>query len=161
MKFARFPAVATAAAVLALGLGAAFAATRMAKGDLAAAELSPSPDAYGRLTAKHYPPHGKAAERSWLRLQAWKLEKKADYRMFVDDPTVEGEDFQPFGDAITTRGNGNINARVDTKKGGALPFGKTLDELGGASFQLRDSADAVVLVGLLPTLPPVPDDSGA
>ncbi len=157
MRIARFAA---AAAVLALGLGVALAATRMDKEDLAAAELSPSPDAYGRLTAKYYPAHGKAEERSWLRLQAWKLEKKADYRMFVDDPTVDGEDFQPFGDAITTRGKGNINSRVDTKKGGALPFGKTLDELGGASFQLRDSEDAVVLVGLLPTLPPLPDDSG-
>lgn len=142
-------------AVLALGLAAAaFAASRPrhARETLAPAAESPSPDASGRLTVKEIPSHGKSEDRSWIRLQAKKLEKKADYTMYVDDPTVEGEDFQPFGDPITTRGNGNINARVDTKKGGSLPFDKTLDELGGALFQLRDAEDAVVLEGVLPTL---------
>ena len=149
-----------AAALLALGVLSAFAVAgagspRQAREDLANGGALDSPDAYGRLTVKDYPVVGNRPARSWVRLQAWKLERGEDFTMYLDDPTVEGDDFQPWGDSIAARGNGNINFRVDTKKGGALPFGKTADELAGAQFQLRDGEGNIVLTGVFPTLPPV------
>ncbi len=141
-----------ALALLVAGALAGAGSPRQGREDLVSPEGSATPDAYGRLTVKDYPAVGNRPARDWVRLQAWKLERGEDFTMVLDDPTVLGDDFQAWGDSIAARGNGNINFRVDTKKGGSLPFGKTADELAGAQFQLRDSEGVVVLAGLFPTL---------
>lgn len=151
----RGTALVAAAALCLVAAVAVAAQARHAREDLVNAGATDTPDARGRLTVKDYAAVGNRPARSWVRLQCWKLERGVDVTMFVDDPTVEGEDYQPWGDTITPRGNGNVNTRLDTKGGATLPFGKTADELAGALFQLRDSEGTVVLTGVFPTLPAV------
>lgn len=124
---------------------------------LAIPETDPPDDnAFGNLTVKFFPENGARPERTWVRLRAHKLDKKADYTMWLDDPEVAGDDFVQWDATITTRGNGNINYRVDTKRGGTMPFGKTAQVLAGAQFQLRNADGAVVLSGSFPDINPAP-----
>ena len=148
------------AAVLALGLGAAVAYAsakpRSAKSAVPAAPGSPLPDATGTITMKFYPASGARAERSWIRVQAKRLAKSGSYQLFIDDPVLPGEDLLAYGDFVAASGKGGLNELVDTKKGGLMPSARSLDELGGAAFELRDVQGAPVLRGALPTLPPPP-----
>jgi hypothetical protein len=155
MTLARRSGLAVAMFALAAGLALAgpYSPTS-ARNDLAVPETDPPlPLATGSLQVKFFPENAHRAERTWVRLRAHKLGKKTDYTMWVDDPSVAGEDFVAWDTTVTTRGNGNVNDRVDTKKGGLLPFGKSAQDLAGALFQLRDGDGLVVLEGAFPTLP--------
>jgi hypothetical protein len=146
-----------AAAFLALGAAALAGPGQpsSARNLLAVPETDPpDADATGSLQVKFFPANGSRAERTWVRLRAHKLDRKADYTMWLDDPAVAGDDFVQWDAVITTHGQGNVNTRVDTKHGGSMPFGKSAQDLAGAAFQLRNVDGAVVLEGSFPTLPP-------
>jgi hypothetical protein len=134
--------------------------TTHARGDLAPpSESPPLPDASGRLTVQRFPSKGERPERTWIRVQAHKLAKKAPYTIWVDDPRTPEADFAMWGDGFTTRGNGNVNLRVDSKHGGAMPFDLGAFELDGAAVEIRDGEGVVVLSGNLPRLPDDPDNT--
>src|SRR5688572_11361156 len=122
MRHSHGLAVAAAFLALAAGLSAAGpGAPSSARNPLAPPEVDPPlADATGSLQVKHFPENGNRPERTWVRLRAKNLGKKTDYTMWVDDPTVEGEDFVAWEGTVTTRGKGNVNDRTDTKMGGTL-----------------------------------------
>jgi hypothetical protein len=128
-----------------------------ARNQLAIPDTDPPDDnATGSLQVKFFPETGARPERTWVRLRAHRLDKKADYTMWLDDPTIDGDDFVQWDGTVTTHGNGNVNYRVDTKREGTMPFGKTAQVLAGAQFQLRNLDGLVVLEGTFPDINPAP-----
>jgi hypothetical protein len=148
-------AVSLAAAAL-VG-GSALGGSTSAVATLTPNESGPFPAARGKLDVKHISGKGGREDREWFRLRANKLGKKADYTLHCDDPaTTEDASLVEFA-TVTTRGKGNINFRLDTRKDD-LPHGATAADLGGLVFELRDMDGVVVLAGPIPSLPA--DDSG-
>jgi hypothetical protein len=111
-------------------------------------------DAKGRLDIRHFPAVGKRTERSWLRLKAGNLDANGSYSLWMDDPsTAEDLTLAQVADvSLDANDEGRANVRIDTKKGGVLPFGATLAGLAGMAFEIRDAGGAAVLTGTVPAL---------
>jgi hypothetical protein len=151
MTTTRFAVAGVAAAAL-IAAGA-LAKPSAALTTLTANETGPLPEARGRLDVKHFPAKGPKEDREWLRLRANKLGKKAEVHLLCDDPaTTEDASLVEFA-VFSTRGNGNINFRLDTRKDD-LPHGATLTDLAGLPFEVRDADGVVLLFGTIPALPP-------
>ena len=145
-----------AAGLVVLGVGAlAFAARAQgAKTQLERPDPATDDDAVGNLSVKHFDAVGNRPERSWIRVRARHLERKADYSLWLDDPSTEGDNTLVEFGTFTTNGGGNENHRIDTKKGGTLPFDATIDGLAGMAFEIRDANGDVVLQGNFPDITP-------
>lgn len=111
-------------------------------------------DAKGRIDIRHFPAVGRRVERSWLRLKLGNLDADGSYTLWMDDPsTAEDLTLVQVADvALTANDDGRANLRIDTKKGGAMPFAATLPGLAGMAFEVRDGAGAAVLTGTVPAL---------
>jgi hypothetical protein len=112
-------------------------------------------NATGRMDVKHFPAVGTRAERSWMRLRMRHLDRGATYTLWMDDPSTDTDPtlVQVTDVSIVTKGNGNVNFRIDTETGATLPFGSTLALLAGKAFEVRDAGGNAVLSGTVPTLP--------
>jgi hypothetical protein len=111
-------------------------------------------DAKGKLDVKYFPPVGKRAERSWLRVHVRKVEAGATYTLWMDDPAT-AEDFtlvQVADVTLVADDEGAANLRLDTKKGSTLPHGATLATLGGMALEIRDVGRVAVLTGTMPAV---------
>jgi hypothetical protein len=152
-------AAAATSAVAKPGNGAARPSS--GRSTLAVAEVDPiDPNAKGRVDVKHFPGdvERERAERNWLRFRLRHLDKSGVYTLWMNDP-LDAEDVLVVvpdgagGDfTLTMNGGGNLNFRLDSKEGAAMPFGRTLAELAGAALELRDANGATVLAGTFPTL---------
>jgi hypothetical protein len=111
-------------------------------------------DALGRVKVKFFPAVGHRIERSWIRICAVRLDASTEYSLWGDDPADGVADLVQFATA-TTDADGRLRWRVDTKHEGTLPFGATLDALGGTALEVR-SADGTttVLAGTFPDITP-------
>lgn len=111
-------------------------------------------DAACRVDVKHFPAVGRRAERSWLRFKVRHVDAAASYSLWMDDPATVGDAtlVEVTGVTITANDDGNANHRIDTKKGGVLPFGATLATLAGLPLEIRDGAGAAVFTGSLPAV---------
>ena len=133
----------------------AFAARAQgAKTRLERPETPPDDNAVGNLSVKHFDAVGNRAERSWIRVRARHLERKAEYSLWLDDPSSVGDPTLVQFGTLTTNGGGNVNHRIDTKRGGTLPFDATIDGLAGMAFEIRDANGDVVLQGSFPDITP-------
>jgi hypothetical protein len=120
----------------------------------------PDANAVGRIDFKYFPGdvEKERVERSWIRFRLRHLDKSGAYTVFADDPldAVDGVVAVPDGLGgtltLTMNGGGNLNFRLDSKEGAAMPFGHTLAELAGAAVEIHDVNGAVVLAGTFPTL---------
>jgi hypothetical protein len=128
---------------------------------LAIAEVDPvDPNAKGRVDFKYFPGdvERERAERSWLRFRIRHLDKDGAYTVWADDPLdlVDGVVEVPDGAGgtltLTMNGGGNLNFRLDSKDGAAMPFGRTLAELAGRAVEIRNAEGAVVLAGTFPAI---------
>jgi hypothetical protein len=153
-------AIALTVAVVTFGAGAALAGgagrPTHAKGDLAIPTTpvaGPDADARGVVEWKHFPVVGKRAERSWLRFRLGRLDG-ADNTLWMDDPSTPETDLVQVTTLTAVEGdNGfHLNYRIDTKHGGVLPFGATLDALVGMAIEIRDASGATVLAGAVPAV---------
>jgi hypothetical protein len=110
--------------------------------------------ANARLDVKHFPAKAARPERSWFRVKARHLDGLTTYTLWADDPSTAPADLVQF-DSFTTKKKGNFNYTQDTKHGGELPFGATLDELAGRPVEVRNAAGTTtVLEGTIPTTLP-------
>ena len=139
-------------AALAMTAGAGAAGEGLGRPIRGYAELTPpegstDEDALCRVRVRYPRLDGEKDDRSWLRMQAMNLERNSGYTLLATNP-VSGA-LEEFG-TLTTNGAGRAYLRIDTKKGGKLPFGATLADLAGATIEVRDASDVVVLAGTLP-----------
>ena len=111
-------------------------------------------DASARIFVKHFPARGARAERSWFRVKSRRLQGSTDYTLWADDPATPGTELVQF-DTFTTKRNGGLHYKQDTKHGGAMPFGATLAELSGMAVEVRGgSGITTILAGTVPTTAP-------
>ena len=117
-------------------------------------ETPPDDNAVGNLSVKHFDAVGNRPERSWLRVRARHLERKTEYSLWLDDPSTDADPTLVQFGTLTTNGGGNVNHRIDTKRGGTVPFDSSIDGLAGMAFELRDAEGNVVLLGTFPDITP-------
>jgi hypothetical protein len=116
-----------------------------ARADLEAPAGAPFADAKGRIDVRFENPDSHHAARSRLKIKVEHLGRSSHYTLWVNGTQ--------FGE-LTTKGDGNAEFKVDTKKGDELPLGVTLEQLAGATIEVRDDSGAVVLTGTFPSLQP-------
>jgi hypothetical protein len=109
------------------------------------------PASVGRIAEEFHPATDDRPEWSRLRIELRGLAPFTQYALFTDDPATADATLVQFA-TLTTDGRGRVRATSDTRKGGALPLGATLADLGGRPVEVRDPADAVVLSGNFPAL---------
>ena len=130
------------------------ASSQGARSLLAAPDPAPDADAAGDVSVKHFDAVGNRPERSWIRVRARHLDRSAVYSLWMDDPSTVGDATTVQFSLFTTNGGGNVNSVIDTKKGGTLPFSSTMDGLAGLPFEVRNTANEVVLAGTFPDITP-------
>ena len=116
-------------------------------------DSSPAPRARGEVTVDRFELDASRKERAWFRLAVSGLDPDTTYTLWADDPSTSSDTSLVEFATVTTRRRGHAVVRFDTGKGGTLPFGATLESLGGASVEVRDAGGGVVLAGTFPTLP--------
>jgi hypothetical protein len=144
------------ALVAALGAGAALAARPLPRVQKVRAALSADAaiGARGRIEVEHRRATRRAPESEALVLRMQRLEREATYTLWCIDPFGAygiPERIAPWEVTATRKGVSVV--RLDTAKGGALPYGATLSQLAGCRIQVRDAGGVVVLVGTVPALP--------
>lgn len=134
-----------------LGRGDATGLASSGRTKLTLAAGSPAPTAVGRIEVDHITAVGSRTERSVFRLSVRNLVIRTKYTLWANDPLTPGPELVQFG-SFTTLGTGRFTYSLDTRKGGAMPFGATLAEMSGEAFELRDAAgSATLLTGTIPT----------
>jgi len=120
------------------------------KSDLVRSAGSAFTDSVGHVEATIHPADAGHPESSCLKIEVRGLGAHAAYTLWGVDPAVAGGALTQFA-SVATDGHGNAKVKYDTGKGDALPFGATLDALGGQALEVRDASDAALLSGLFPT----------
>lgn len=123
------------------------------RSSLAPPEGAADTDAVGVCRVKFFPANARRAERSWFRLQVRKLDASTTYSLWADDPSTPEDATLVQFDTLATNEDGVANYRKDTKKGGTMPFGATLADLGGKAIEVRDEGGTTtVLAGSIPAV---------
>jgi hypothetical protein len=145
-QWALLPAV-----LVVFGAGVAVAKPHHARTTLSASAGVP---ATGKIDATLNLATPKKSERSRLRLSVGHLPKLEPITLSILTPGTGGgpPDLDQLAGPYTASKRGKLRVDWDTKDGGALPLGLTLDELSTRTLQVRDSDGQLLLVGVFPAV---------
>jgi hypothetical protein len=121
------------------------------RSDLTRSIGSPFARSVGHVDELVRPADDKHDASSRLRIEVRRLGANANYTIWADDPSTADPALVQFA-TIKTNRRGDAHVTFDTRRGDALPFGATLDDLADGAIEVRGALDVVVLSGAFPVL---------